>query len=446
MCYIIKKNNLNCNVSEFIEVELSEKKSKAQIYLLLGAARQVLSGMSGRKSPADRELVAFYRSNRQCGSRDRALINHCIYILLRHWGWVRKLAGGNVISSIESGSEGVANRDLAAMIFFALCCDGSDPDKSRRLADFIGVPLPPAPGAENAAEALGIKMQFSVSELLPRWTENLVPSGYAPGILKRPPVWLRVNRSCMERVTAELAEKNISFETVPEFPDALALNASSLNVMTLNTFKSGDFEIQDLASQAIASFCSPHKGERWFDPCAGAGGKTLALAEAMQRTGTVTAGDVRGKVLLELRKRARRSGYPNITVRQHDGRPWRGVKPFDGVLLDAPCSCSGVWRRNPGNPWICSPEDITRHAALQLDILKNFSSCVKPGGVLVYATCSAFREENEEVIGRFLDMDKRFEPVPYRNPFTGKSDSPFMHVPDDFNCDLMFAARLERKK
>ena len=315
-------------------LELSEKKALAQFHLLLSATRSVLTGLFKSGNPADRELAAFYRNNRQCGSRDRALINSALYILLRHWGWVRKLAGKELSCIIESGENNYANRDLAAMLFFALAVDGTAEMPLKLAAKFIELPVPEISAfsrterAGQAAAFLGINMNFSKEELLPEWTKKLLPADYAEKILIRPPMYLRVND--MESTTLELRAKGINFEEVKEFPQALAISNPALNVSTLTSFQNGSFEIQDLASQAIVRFCAPHKGERWFDPCAGAGGKTLAIAEAMQRTGTVLAGDIREKVLLELKKRARRAGYPNIQTRQHNGRPPRGLKPFEG--------------------------------------------------------------------------------------------------------------------
>ena len=434
-------------------MELSEKKSKAQFHLLLKATRSVLSGLFGSGLPADRVLAAFYRENRQCGSRDRALINNSIYTLLRHWGWVRQLSGKELASAIENNNAALSNRDLGAMIFFALAASGSHPSRTRQAADFLELDLPQLPSASRpvqrareAALLLGIDMCFDTRDLLPKWAEKRLYLPYGESILNRPPMWLRLNTSHREETLAELRQAGIEYTSINEFPEALAISDQTVNLMLLDSFKKGAFEVQDLASQAIAAFCAPQKGERWFDPCAGAGGKTLALAEAMGRTGTVTAGDIREKVLIELRKRARRAGYPNIQIHAHNGKPWRNLKPFDGVLIDAPCSCSGVWRRNPGNPWILTPKMVTEHAALQLEILKNFAGCVKVGGKVIYATCSAFAEENEEVIQAFLAADDRFESVPAIDPFTGKTGSGFMRVPENYNCDRMFAAALERKK
>ncbi|MBQ7206863.1 MAG: RsmB/NOP family class I SAM-dependent RNA methyltransferase [Lentisphaeria bacterium] len=434
-------------------MELSERKIAAQFQLLVGAAETVLAGMFGRKAPADRELAAFYRTNRQCGSRDRAFINRTVYTLLRHWGWARKLAGERLVSELETGKALPSERDVSALLFFALACGGNDRESLSSAARIIGVQvpggltaLPRETRAAAAAGALDIPMTFREEELLPEWARPLLPADFARRMPERPPMWLRINRNGQDHVLEELAAAGVAVETFPEFPEAAAVSAPSVNLAVLPCFQKGEVEVQDLASQCIVRFCAPRRKERWFDPCAGAGGKTLAIAEAMGRTGTVVAGDVRERILLELRRRARRSGYPDIVTRCHDGRPWRGLKPFDGVLIDAPCSCSGVWRRAPWGPWTMEEADIAKYAEKQTGILHSFSPCVKPGGVLVYATCSAFRQENEEVVERFLGAHPDFVLSRAPDPFTGAPGDGFMHMPEGFDCDIMFAAKMERKK
>ena len=434
-------------------MELPERKSAAQFQLLIDATQSVLAGMFVRHAPADRELAAFYRADRRCGSRDRAFINDSVFLLLRHWGWARKLAGERLILELENGKAALSRRDAGAMLFFALACGGSAPEKLETAARVIGADavrdiaaLPRRERAAKAAEALNIPMTFDENELLPDWARPLLPANFCGRMPVRPPMWLRVRKNALARVQEELTARGIVCTAVPEFPEALAVDAPSINLSTLESFSRGDFEVQDLASQGIVRFSSPRPKERWFDPCAGAGGKTLALAEAMAGTGIVVAGDVREKVLVELRRRANRAKYPDIMVRRHDGRPWRGLNPFDGVLVDAPCSCSGVWRRAPWSPWMTHREDIPRFAERQLEILRNFSRCVKPGGRLVYATCSAFRQENEEVVEKFLAADPGFRLAELNNPFTKTPCGGYMHTPDTFDCDIMFAAGMERTK
>ena len=223
-------------------------------------------------------------------------------------------------------------------------------------------------------------------------------------------------------------------------------NVSEGFQFTLDAFRTGHFEVQDLASQCVGLVCAPKPGERWLDACAGGGGKTLELAEMMKRRGTVIAGDVREGILHELKLRARRAGFPNISTLHHDGRVPRGFHPCDGVLVDAPCSGSGVWRRNPGSAWKFRLDELAEYARRQYDILSRFSAAVKSGGVLVYATCSLFAAENEEVVRRFLTAHPDFALESGVHPLTGLVSDGFYHFDGfDDDCDFLFAARLRRK-
>ena len=183
--------------------------------------------------------------------------------------------------------------------------------------------------------------------------------------------------------------------------------------------------------------------------CAGAGGKTLALAELMERTGTVVAGDIRAYKLDDLRKRARRAGFPNIMTRPWDGKKISGKQAanFDGVLVDAPCSCSGVWRRNPDGRWSTTAADVDAMAPIQREVLDHAAPAVRPGGVLVYATCSVFASENQAVVADFLASHPEFIPEAFENPLDGTPVEDGMLAIDGSadNSDSMFVARLRRR-
>ena len=420
------------------------------------------------KRALDRFLSSYWRENRCFGSRDRRLFSESIFAFFRFYGWLKTLLTAEEQELLMQGcSRQLSGRSIAMLLAAAWQLENLEPEPAHRLLarEFE---LPALSGREKNTEndpdwrrkrfaAIAGKMTGRSVEL-PAWELLQSPwsleflqdmddrNEYLAKLAERPPLWLRVQNAPVESVVQELAQAGLSVKRHERLTNALAVVSGSVNLYTLPAYREGRVEVQDLASQVIAAVCSPDKGERWWDCCAGAGGKTLAIAEAMQRTGTVIAGDIREKVLLELRKRARRAGYPNIQTRQHDGKPWRGLKPFDGILIDAPCSCSGVWRRNPGNPWLLTPQAVSRHAALQLEILRNFAGCVKVGGKVIYATCSAFEEENESVIKSFLASDDRFVLKESVDPFTGNTCCGFMHIPENCNCDLMFAAMLERKK
>src|SRR5262249_55322922 len=154
-------------------------------------------------------------------------------------------------------------------------------------------------------------------------------------------------------------------------------------------FLRGELEIQDLASQAVAMICDPDPGERWWDACAGAGGKALHLAARMQGKGTIVATDRDARALTETTRRARRSPYRNLTTKPWNGRGVPAKRgSFDGVLVDAPCSAIGTWRRNPDARWTTDRQAIARLAKLQTELLQAVAAGVRPGGILVFSVCT----------------------------------------------------------
>jgi 16S rRNA (cytosine967-C5)-methyltransferase len=261
---------------------------------------------------------------------------------------------------------------------------------------------------------------------------------------ERPPLWLRVQKGLPAKVIAALKKEELEVKQHPTLPNALYLQRARVNLYTLKPFRDGAFEVQDLASQLIGHVCQPQPGERWWDACAGAGGKSLHLAALMQEKGTVVATDIRGYKLADLKKRARRAGIPNITCKPWDGKRLRPRQAtFDGVLVDAPCTCSGTWRRNPDARWSTRLADVEELAEVQRNLLHAAASGLKPRGVLVYATCSMFRRENEDVVASFLADHSEFALEPFPSPLSGHETNGMLQTwPWDGDCDAMFVARL----
>jgi 16S rRNA (cytosine967-C5)-methyltransferase len=171
-------------------------------------------------------------------------------------------------------------------------------------------------------------------------------------------------------------------------------------------FESGAFEFQDEAAQIAALLCATKPGERILDLAAGAGGKSLALAAQMKNKGEIIACDVRQTALQQLAARATRAGATIIRTHLIDGEPPDG--PFDAVLVDAPCSGSGTWRRQPELRWRLTPERLAGHTALQDTLLEQAATRVRPGGRLIYATCSILLCENEDRVDGFLARHAEF--------------------------------------
>ncbi|MCQ2377867.1 MAG: RsmB/NOP family class I SAM-dependent RNA methyltransferase [Victivallaceae bacterium] len=437
-------------------MDVSPGKFRARMAHMEEALRVVLGALFGGKLPPDRALNDFFRAHRGCGSHDRKMISGAVFAVCRYWGWLRLLCDETLRAAVEKGENVFSRREIVTLGCGALFIAHEETESREAMRRELELPVfGDAAEAEmragKFAAALGIKKEFPPEALLPDFVlEKMDPAlnktEFLRTLMHRPPMWLRVRAARREKVLAQLRENGIGFEASPQLGEAVAAAPSKVNLFTLTSFRDGDFEVQDLASQAIGRVCGAVSGQRWFDVCAGAGGKTLLLAEMMRNRGTILAGDVRLRALEILRLRARRAGYGNIAVKVHDGAGWKGRHPFDGVLVDAPCSGSGVWRRNPGCPWRFDPAEIGGYAARQRAILDGFSSAVKCGGVLVYSTCSLFPEENQEQVAAFLARHPGFELEDFPHPLTGEATGGMMLVQGEkFDCDWMFSARFRRK-
>ena len=253
-------------------------------------------------------------------------------------------------------------------------------------------------------------------------------------------VILRVNtlKTTKEKLRAILMDDNIETEFLKEYPDALILKERA-NVFMTQAFKDGLFEVQDASSQLVAYYLDVEPGMRVVDTCAGAGGKTLHLASLMQNKGQLIAMDIYESKLKQLKTRAKRNGVHNVEFRVIDST--KVIKKLhekaDRVLIDAPCSGLGVLKRNPDSKWKLQPEFIDNIKKVQAEVLENYSKIVKPGGKLVYATCSVLPSENQEQIKSFLNTEsgKNFNFVKEHKVLAHES-----------GFDGFYMAQLERKK
>ena len=234
------------------------------------------------------------------------------------------------------------------------------------------------------------------------WTKELAAQNEQAKVI------LRVNRlkTTKEKLRAMLMDLNIETEFHNDYPDALILTERA-NVFLTDAFKDGLFEVQDASSQLVAYFLDVKPGMRVVDTCAGAGGKTLHLASLMENKGQLIAMDLYESKLKQLKIRAKRNGAFNIEPRVIEST--KTIKKLhekaDRVLIDAPCSGLGVLKRNPDSKWKLQPEFIENIKKIQAEVLENYSKIVKPGGKLVYATCSVLPSENQEQIKHFLTTD-----------------------------------------
>jgi 16S rRNA (cytosine967-C5)-methyltransferase len=222
-------------------------------------------------------------------------------------------------------------------------------------------------------------------------------------------VVLRVNtlKTTVEKLQNELADLEIETEILKGYPAALKLKERA-NVFTTDAFKNGLFEVQDASSQKVAEILNAKPGERIIDACAGAGGKSLHIATMMENKGQLIAMDIYENKLNELKRRARRNDIFNIETRVIDSTKVikKLIDKADKVLIDAPCSGLGVLRRNPDAKWKLQPEFMDKIRATQKELLDSYSRMVKPGGQLVYATCSILPSENEKQVNAFLRREE----------------------------------------
>lgn len=254
-------------------------------------------------------------------------------------------------------------------------------------------------------------------------------------------VILRVNtlKTTKEKLRDILRESNIETEFIKDYPFALVLKERA-NVFLTDAFKEGLFEVQDASSQLVAPFLDVQPGMRVVDTCAGAGGKTLHLAALMENKGQLIAMDLYESKLKQLKIRAKRDSAFNIEYRIIDST--KVIKKLhekaDRVLIDAPCSGLGVLKRNPDSKWKLEPEFIDNIRKTQAEVLENYSKILKPGGKLVYATCSVLPSENEKQVQRFLketEIGKEFTFVQDRKILASES-----------GFDGFYMALMERKK
>jgi 16S rRNA (cytosine967-C5)-methyltransferase len=221
-------------------------------------------------------------------------------------------------------------------------------------------------------------------------------------------VILRTNtiRTTKEALKQELLQLDIHTKVLPDYPEALELEERA-NVFMTDIFKNGLFEVQDASSQMVAHMLDIQPGMRVVDTCAGAGGKTLHMACLMQNKGQIIAMDLYESKLKQLKIRAKRNGIHNIEYRVIDTT--KVIKKLHGqadrVLIDAPCSGLGVLKRNPDAKWKLKPEFIDNIRKVQAEVLESYAPIVKPGGKLVYATCSVLPSENQEQVKKFLTTE-----------------------------------------
>jgi len=373
---------------------------------LLGHVEEIHDAILGSDRPADALFREFFRGRRYLGAADRRFVAETTYALVRYALLLDALAAragaawaGSVAARVVAlGARGKLPVERSDLLAAAEGRAGRALEGFARLAREARLLDAPAVDSIAFDESFPIWM---VDELVARFGEAGARS-LAAALNAPAPIALRANRLVVTRgeLLRELAAEGIEARAAPRAPDGVIL-ARRTNVFASPAFRAGRFEVQDEGSQLVSAAIDPHPGWRVLDACAGAGGKTLHLAAIMEGRGELFAHEPDARRREELRRRVRRAGAQNVRiVAAADAEPLRGR--MEVVLVDAPCSGAGTIRRNPMIKNRLRREDLARHAAEQLAILVQWAPFVAPGGLLAYATCSLFREENEAVAERFL--------------------------------------------
>jgi 16S rRNA (cytosine967-C5)-methyltransferase len=266
------------------------------------------------------------------------------------------------------------------------------------------------------------------------WTKEMAALNQQAEVILRTNT-LKISKADLR---TQLKTESVETEFIHNYTDALRLVERS-NVFTTEAFKKGYFEVQDASSQLVAAFLDVKPGMKIIDTCAGAGGKTLHLSALTENKGQIIAMDIYESKLRKLKVRAKRNGAHNIDLREIDStKPIKKLfQKADRVLIDAPCSGLGVLRRNPDAKWKLQPEFLVNIKKTQQEVLQQYSTMVKPGGKLVYATCSVLPSENQGQVETFLNSE-------FGKDFTFVKDKKVLAHISGF--DGFYMALIERNK
>ncbi len=363
-------------------------------------AIDILDALEETQQPLDRLLKDWFRTRRFAGSKDRAAIAERVFTVQRHRAAFAWRMGGEGPRALALASV-LAARENPDALFTG---DGYGPAALSE-AERAAIAAPPAGDAPLPVR--GEFPAFLEPELTRAFGDAALDEMIA--LQARAPADLRVNTIRRERgeVLAAIRAQGFAAEATPYAPHGIRVAEGSAALGRSAMFESGAFEFQDEAAQIAALLCRARPDMRILDLAAGAGGKSLALAADMRNQGEIVACDIRQPALQELAVRAKRAGATNIKTHLLSAEnPPPGV--FDTVLLDAPCSGSGTWRRQPELRWRTTPERLAELVPLQDRLLAQAAAHVKPGGRLVYATCSILPRENEARVAAFLARNPVF--------------------------------------
>jgi 16S rRNA (cytosine967-C5)-methyltransferase len=369
--------------------------------------------------PADNIITNYFRNRRYIGSSDRKSISETAYAIVRNKLSLQWLLGDTDISRTS------ADASFARLLIIAWLISSNHSEQNikeifcssqyspERLSDFETSIIPKI--KENLTRAKPENVKHNVPEwLVPELEESFGNSwqNHVDALNKPAQVDLRTNtlKATREQALFSLAQEGVKADVTKYSPWGIRISGNARLSPRSSVLSEGLAEVQDEGSQLVSLMTQAKPAQTVVDFCAGAGGKALALAAMMENKGILYVLDVSQHKLNEAKKRLSRSGINNARALVPDAKWLKRHEGFaDVVLVDAPCSGSGTWRRNPDKKWRLTPKELNRLIALQLEILNTAKRLVKMGGKLVYATCSVFKSENEAQISRFLNENLDFD-------------------------------------
>ncbi|MFU8856433.1 MAG: 16S rRNA (cytosine(967)-C(5))-methyltransferase RsmB [Deferrisomatales bacterium] len=395
-------------------------------------ALQALEALERRDAFADAVLDGLFRRHPGITQRDRALVSHLVYGVLR---WRNRLDAHVALASARAPARmhprllQILRLGAYQVLFLDRIPDRAAVSESVELArsagqghaaGFVNAVLRKVATRETSLDFPSDPVGRLALELgcppwlVGRWAEELGLDGaevLCRGASRVPALWLRVDpaRCSREAILSRLQDAGLPAQPGAFAPEAVWLPPSG-DPRALPAVAEGLAVVQDQASQLVAHLVAPGPGWRILDACAAPGLKTTQLASLAQPGARVTALDVHAHRARQIEDLSRRLQSAGVTVVVADARTYRAEEPYDAVLVDAPCSGLGVLSRNPEAKWRRTPESLPELPPLQLSLLENLSDAVRPGGVLVYATCTTLRAENEEVVNAFLTRRRDFRP------------------------------------
>ena len=422
----------------------------------------LMAWMSQKRIPADKMLEGYFKSHRYIGSKDRGAISELVYWVLRHKAaieWWLERENQRLIGRAYVLTALILRKEYNPQTIVSLPKDSQfspsafTDDEIKLFERLVKFDLAHPDMPEHA------RLNY------PEWMYGILHEAFGKrfeealhALNEQAPTDLRVNtlKTTREKLLAELNKEGFECAATTVSPIGIRL-AKRGPIFTSPTFKLGCFEVQDEGSQIVAQIVDAQPGHRVIDFCAGAGGKTLAMAADMKNKGRILAWDTSEKRLTQMTPRIRRAGVDNVQTHvitsEQDAFIKRHKGTADRVLVDAPCSGTGTWRRNPDLKWRFTRHDLDEVVAIQQSILQSAARLVKPGGRLIYATCSILKEENDHQIDKFLTTVNNFrvvcaEKIWSKNTALDKTTSvSYLGLtPHEDGVDGFFAAILEKDK